>query len=162
AVVIATTAALLGMSLREAIAADPGFASSNVLSMRVSAYDTRYAQRADVVRFFERAVERAAALPAVRAAAASSALPFSGSNPGTAVGVESKLVPIGERPAAGWQTVTPGYFAALGIPLLAGRDFSRSDLARPTHQTILSRSLARRLFGTTDPIGQRITLGPDS
>jgi hypothetical protein len=58
--------------------------------------------------------------------------------------------------------VTPRYFAATGIPIRAGRDFSTDDLSRPFHHVIINESLARRLFGSANPIGRRLALGGDS
>jgi len=88
-------------------------------------------------------------------------VPLAGASMGTAVGVAGRLLPLGERPAAGWQTVTPGYFAALGIPLIAGRDFSAADLDGQTHLTIINQALAHRVFGDENPIGRRLTFGAD-
>jgi predicted permease len=161
AVVLTTTAVLLGLSLQHIVALDPGFASAHVLSMRVSAYSARYPDRTAVRRFFDETRGRMAGIATVEAVAASSALPLTASNTGTSVGVEGRPMPIAERPSAGWQTVTPGYFAALHIPMLAGRDFMPADLERTTHHTIISQALARRIFGDADPIGRRLTFGPD-
>src|SRR6185295_2181426 len=94
-------------------------------------------------------------------AAAGSSLPLTGSSVGTAVGVEGRAVPMAERLAAGWQTVTPGYFAAIGIPVRAGRDFTPADLDRTTHQVVINQALARLLFADQNPIGRRIVLGAE-
>jgi putative ABC transport system permease protein len=162
ALVLSATAALFGVSLSRVVQVDPGFDAGHALSARVSAYASRYPTKADAVRFFNDLVGRVAALPGVTAAAAGSALPLTGSGAGTAVGVEGRAVPMADRPGAGWQTVTPGYFAAIGIPIRAGRDFTRGDLDRPTHQVIINQALARLLFGDENPIGRRLVLGPEA
>jgi predicted permease len=161
ALVLSATAALLGVSLRQLLLVDPGFDASHVVSARVSAYAARHPAKADAVRFFNALVARLSVQPGVALAAAGSALPLTGSSIATAIGVEGGTVPMAERPAAGWQTVTPGYFAAVGIPLRAGRDFAPADRDRPTHQVVINQALARLLFGDVDPIGRRITLGAD-
>jgi predicted permease len=57
--------------------------------------------------------------------------------------------------------VTPGYFRALGIPILAGRDFDEKERSGTETPVILGQSLARRMFPTENPVGQRIGLGDD-
>ena len=63
-------------------------------------------------------------------------------------GVQSTLTPV-----------SPGFFDVVGIQLLKGRDFSWHDGSRGRRVAILSRSLTERLFGKSDPIGQRIRVG---
>jgi putative ABC transport system permease protein len=162
AVVLSGTALLLALSLRHVVLTDPGFAASHALAARVSAYPARYPDKAAVTRFFRTVVAGVAALPGVTAAAAGSAVPLAaGGLSGTAVAVEGRVVPISERPAARWQIVSPGYFAAVGIPVVAGRDFLPADADRATHQTIINQALARRLFGNADPIGRRVAYGAE-
>ena len=162
ALLLSATAALFGLSFSHLLDVDPGFNPKRALSVRVSAYASRYPARADATRFFNDLVDRAAVLPGVAFAGAGSALPLTGSGAGTSVAVEGRVPPMADRPSAGWQTVTPGYFAAVGIPLRAGRDFTRADLDRQTHQVIVNQTLARLLFGDADPIGRRLVLGPEA
>jgi putative ABC transport system permease protein len=159
AVVLSAAAILLAVSLRRLILVDPGFAGSHVLTARVSAYPARYPNMTAAFRFFDDLVLRIAAQPGVRAAAAASVVPFAGGVTGTSVGVEGRLAPMAERASAGWQTVTPGYFHALGIPILSGRDFVPADAVRPMHQTVINQALARRLFGDERAIGRRLAYG---
>jgi len=59
-----------------------------------------------------------------------------------------------------WRYVSPGYFAALGIPLRRGRAFTEADRAAQAYSVVLSESLAKLLFGAEDPLGRRIQRGP--
>ncbi len=161
ALVLSATATLFGVSLRELARVDPGFSAGHVLSARASAYQARYPQKANVVRFFYDLIPRIAGLPGVTTAAAGSALPLTGSGSGAAVAVEGRVPPMAERPGAGWQTVTPGYFATVGMPILAGRDFTLADLDRPAHHVVINQALARLVFRDENPIGRRLLLGPD-
>jgi putative ABC transport system permease protein len=160
-VVLSATAILLAVSLRTISSVDPGFAPSHTLAARVSAYAARYPDKAATARFVNDIVRRIAQLPGVEAAAAGQAVPLAGAGGGTSVGVEGRPVPLSERPTATWSSVTPGYFRALGVPLLGGRDFLHADLDSRTHQTIINRALARHLFGDENPIGRRLQFGPD-
>ena len=161
ALVSCTTAALLAASLRAVLLVDPGFAAAHTLSARVSAYDDSYPTRQDVTRFFTELTQRLASQPAVTVAASVSSLPLSGSGVGTSVAAEGQAVAPADRITAGWQTATPGFFRAMGIPLRAGRDFVAADLLRGgAHHTIVNETLARELFGAGGAIGRRIALGP--
>ena len=59
-------------------------------------------------------------------------------------------------------SITPQFFAAMGIPLLAGRTFVATDLPEEAKSAIVSRSFADRLFGGGDVIGRRLQLGDDA
>jgi len=161
ALVLCATAALFGVSLRALLRVDPGFVPDHVLSARVSAYPARHPAKADAVRFFSDLVASIRTVPAIAAAGAGSSLPLAGSSVGTTVMLEGQPLPIAERPTAGWQTVTPGYFATVGMRIVAGRDFVPQDLTRGVHHVVINQALARRLLGHADPIGRRVALGGD-
>ena len=72
---------------------------------------------------------------------------------------EGLPVPPSERPTAGWQIVTPGYFAAVGMPMRMGRDFTAEDLTRAAHHVVVNEALAHLLFGSRNPLGRRVSLG---
>ena len=159
AVALSTGGALLGLSLYRLLAIDPGFTTSGVAAVRVSAYAARYPTREAVRTFFESVIASTSSLPAVRAAAAGSSLPLSGQTSGTSVQAEGQPVLPGSRQSAGWQFVTSGYFDTLGMTIRSGRDFVAEDLSHDGHVTIINEALARSLFGTRDPVGQRIAVG---
>lgn len=159
AIALSAGGALLGLSLARVFAVDPGFVTSGVTAARVSAYPARYPQREHVQAFFASIVDDLESRAGISRAAAGSSLPLSGQSTGTRVAAEGGPVDAASRHEAGWQFVTPGYFAALGIPLRAGRDFSRDDLSREGHVTIISEDLARELFGSRNPLGRRIMSG---
>jgi predicted permease len=159
ALVLCADATLFGESLRALLRVDPGFRPEHVLSTRVSAYPARHPAKADAVRFFNDLVAEIRNAPAVSMAAAGSSLPLSGSSTGTSVMMDGQPLPMAQRPTAGWQTVTPGYFTTLGMRMISGRDFEPRDLTRPVHHVVINQSLARRLVGDADPIGKRIALG---
>jgi putative ABC transport system permease protein len=119
----------------------------------LSPTDEQQARRAIFIRSW---LERVRALPGVRLAGASDLLPFS-----VAAGSSVAIVNHPPDPAAptqiAYQTrVTPGFFKAIGIPLLRGRDFTPGDeLGR---YAIVDESLVKKFFGNLDPLGQQITL----
>jgi len=159
ALVVCLTAGLIGASLRAVLLIDPGFATAHVLSARVSAFSGPFPDKPSTVRFFASLVASLREAPGVTRAAAGSSLPLSGSSTGTSVMAEGQPVAPSERPTAGWQIVTPGYFAAVGIPLRLGRDFTPEDATRATHHVVVNQALAHLLFGSQNPVGRRLSLG---
>jgi putative ABC transport system permease protein len=160
AIVLVSGAALLGLSMIRLLRVDPGFDPARSLAVRVSAYPARHPGRADVAAFFRDVVARIERLPGVDTASASSALPMSGQLTMAGVFAEGVARDPSDAMAAGWQTVTPGFFRTTGVPLVLGRDFAPQDVDRTPHVVVINESLARRVFPGTNPIGRRVALGP--
>jgi predicted permease len=150
-------AGLFLRALGHAVAIQPGFDQTNV---DVVSVDFSLAGMTDTSgRLFARdLVERARALPGVRAAVLAMDLPLDGGRislghlrlPGS-----TDTRPEGTAPTD-WNVVTPGFFATLGVPLLRGRDFTEGDGAGAPRVGIVNQTLARRLFGDGDPIGRQV------
>jgi len=136
---------------------DPGFNPARLaacqLSLPFAAYSQPEARRA----FYEELVTRLKAQPGVESAAAVSHLPLGGSLWAASYVVAGFPEPSpGEAPSANLRVVTPGYFAAMGIPLLAGRDFTVVDRADAPPVTVIDAALVRQYFPDRDPVGQRL------
>ena len=157
ALALSAGGALLYLSVIRLFATHPGFSRSSVAAVRVAAYEKRYPRLEHVEAFFGTVLERVRALPGTGSVAGGSSLPLSGQTTGTSLVVEGRLIAPGSRQLAGWQFVTPGYFDALGIAIMRGRDFRAADRTNDGHVTILNASLARALFGNEDPVGKRVT-----
>lgn len=100
-------------------------------------------------------------MPGVRGVGAVSRLPLSGANIGSWLFVEGRNDRGEQAPDVEYRIATPGYFAAMGIPLRAGRLFDRRDEANPQAVALINQSLARQFWPAADPVGTRIKLGPD-
>jgi len=154
-------AGLLIRSFGRLQAVDLGFRPQGVLAATLTLPAARYPDPALRGRFFERAVERIAALPGVEHAASIDALPLSGGTQVVEVAAEgSPPRKPGEDPGGDGSLVSPDYFAAMRIPLLEGRFFSERDDLRSTPVAIVSRLAAARLWPGQDAIGRRLTFGP--
>jgi putative ABC transport system permease protein len=156
AMLILSGAALLGRSYVALQDVDPGFNPAQVLTARVSRMGSA-AQKSQVA-FANDVVTRLRSLPGVTAVAATSFLPLDG-NPG--IGSSFLLAdrpepPPGERPVADYRPVTPGYFAALQIPLRQGRDFSDADVEGRSRVAIVNEAFVRMLSADISPIGRRL------
>jgi putative ABC transport system permease protein len=163
AFILVAAAALLGLSLQRLLAVPAGF-DQHVATMRVAVPAPRYPTREATTRFFTELVDDIAAQPGISKAGLVSILPLSGNAGSTMTTQGREDVPMAERPEVGWQWADPGYFDAVGMPIVRGRGFARSDLDRPTHVTVISETLARRYFPGEDPIGKRVYFGgvPDT
>jgi putative ABC transport system permease protein len=75
--------------------------------------------------------------------------------------VDRNPVPVNQRPLGLSRSISPGYFRTLGIPLLAGRDFTDRDGVDQPWVVILSNATAKKLFPNEDPIGHQILFGTD-
>lgn len=156
-ILIAATA-LLAISLQRLLAVPSGF-DTGIATMRIAAPGARYPTREATARFFNELVDDIAAQPGIASAGFVSVLPLSG-NTGSMMTVQGREdVPMAQRPEVGWLWANPGYFETMGMPIVRGRGFSRSDLESISHVTVISASLARKHFGDDDPIGKRVYFG---
>jgi predicted permease len=165
---VALTLALLagaGLLIRSAWRiqhVDPGFDPRGVLAARVVLPKARYSNGEAVVRFFTTIRDEAARLPGVESAALTSVVPLSGST------INSSIAPEGQdksasRTEANLRLISDGYFTAMRIPLLAGRDIARTDGPDGTPVTVVNEALVRTLWPGIDPraaIGRRIEAVP--
>ena len=137
---------------------DPGIRTSNLLTFELSLPTAVYTkeQKAQFTAQFQ---DRVNALPGVQASGAISSLPMGGG--GFYLGrsyVEQghPEPPNGPEYSGMWQVITPGVIAAIDLPLLSGRDFTRQDTASSLPVAIVNRTLARQMFGNENPIGKVI------
>jgi putative ABC transport system permease protein len=160
ALVLLAMAGLMVRSLLRVQAVQPGFRSDSVLAFDVQLPGARYPEEASQIRFFQQLIARLEALPGVRAAGAISYLPLGGGeNMGQfAVEGEPPFSP-GTEPVAQRRWVTPGYFAAMGIPIRQGRVFTTGDTANQPRVVVINETMARQFFGTRDSLGRRLNAG---
>jgi len=137
---------------------DPGYRAENLLTARL-ALPPRYSDNAQRAQFYERILQRLAALPGVTAVGATSHLPLTGYNMGAQLRVEGRQLREGENPpSAPVARVNPDYFRTMGISLRAGRLINDGDTQDAPGVTLLSETLARRLFPNEDPLGKRLSV----
>ena len=158
AVALLIGVALLIRSFIALRAVDPGFDRQNVLTMRMSSKEPRFASSASMARLIAEGRRRVGALPGVEAVGATYSVPAQGY-------LMMRFTIIG-RPAHGpyhaighWGPVSPGYFEVFKIPLRRGRLFTDRDGAGSPPVVIISESLARQFFPNDDPLGHQLVLG---
>ncbi len=164
ALVLLAGAGLLARSFAALRAVDPGFTPDHALAFRVAMPNVEYPGAADVARLVEQISDSLEALPGVRAAGVVTKLPLMDeSRQDSAVFVEDHPLRPGTIPGIhSMAFVTPGYFRAMGIPLLAGRVFERIDPSvEPAHrprEVLVSDAFAQRYWKGVSPIGRRIRM----
>ena len=159
-----TGAGLLMRSFTNLTSVNPGFQTENRLVFTVS-MPGRYYQNGVGKQFLNRLWERVGALPEVIAVGGVSHRPLGSSNPGMAIDAYNAPKEH-SAPWSGWRVVSPGYFRAVGLPLVRGRLFDEND--RPVWRVkseppseprvIISQRLAKLIFPNQDPIGQHVGL----
>lgn len=112
-----------------------------------------------MVEFCDRLLEHLKSIPGVNAAAMGMPLPLEGHEMSVGFDIEERPAPPPDRPSSDMAIVTPGYFGAMGITLLKGRDFTERDHAGAPRVVIVNQAFARKYFPGEDPIGKRIEPG---
>jgi predicted permease len=152
-----------GMLLTTLIAlqtAPTGFDTRNVLALHVPVMS--YGRTPDqIVGFYKEAMRRITELPGVDQVAVGTQVPWrdkGGFGPGFQFSVEGYVRADGEEdPRAQFRTISPGFFAALGVPIIAGRDFTEADRRDTDKVVIVSQSVAQRMFPNLNAVNRRLT-----
>jgi predicted permease len=157
--VVLIAAGLLLTSFARLQRVQPGFEPAGVFTAQLALPPERY-PREKLVAFYEQLYQRLAALPGSTSAALTDRVPLTGAQTPAPVAVAGRAVPpLSERPLANRHLVSPKYFATLGIPIRAGRDFGERDSARVPHVAIVNETFARRHFPGEDPVGRTLITG---
>ncbi len=163
ALVLLVGSGLLIRTFGQLLDVEPGFDPDPAWIAGVSLPDTAYEDEAQRVAFYRRLLEETAALPGVTHAATVMPLPLSGSDWINTTYLEGEPIPEPNKEHhANIRFVSPGYFASLGIPLAAGRDFTFADDADAAPALVVNRSAAEHFWPDDDALGKRISFGrPD-
>ncbi|MGH9374161.1 MAG: ABC transporter permease, partial [Vicinamibacterales bacterium] len=155
------SAGLMLRSMLQLQAVDPGIRTDSVLTMRVALNFTKYADPGQIAQFHAALIERLRGIPEVRSVGAASTFPLNqGGGFVSGVRIEGQAETDAARlPRVEVNAASPGYFQTIGIPLLQGRLFTEQDHLTAARVGIVSRSMARNLFGERDPVGARISSG---
>jgi len=158
AVLLAITAGLLTRSFQHLTDLSPGFRAERVVTARVSPPAASYADRARTSALYSTLVERLAATPGVTSVGLVDRLPIAEPIYGMGMRVQGQFEDAThELPTAShMQAATPGYFSALGIPIIKGRSFTDADREGAAPVAIVSRALARKFWPNDDAVGKQI------
>src|SRR5262245_21322564 len=135
-----------------------GMGTRHVLAINVPAIFNGKTQQ-QVVDFYKEVIRRIDALPGVTETAFGMVAPWrdAGSGPTLQFGADGHVGgPEEENPRAQYRVISPGFFAALGVPIIAGRDFNELDDPNKETVAIISETLAKRMFPNQDPINRHV------
>ncbi|MGB6875351.1 MAG: ABC transporter permease [Candidatus Acidiferrales bacterium] len=155
ALVLVIGATLTLRSLARLLDVNMGFRTDHVLTMRLDFPSFQFAKPEEATNFVQQLLAQTRSLPGVENATAALFAPLSGGRGEDSFKVEDR--PSTQKYRADFTGVTPRYFDTLGIPLIAGRDFTADDRKNSVPVYIVNRALARRVFGSVSPIGKRIS-----
>lgn len=160
ALVLVCGAGLMARSFLELNRVDLGFRSEHLLTVRMLLLRAKYGSdlhaRAAVV---DQILEKIRVLPRVTAAASIHLLPLGGIGSGSGVYRADRPRPApGTGHGAGFSVISDGYFHAMGIPLIAGREFDERDRMGAPMVAVINQAAARMLYPDEDPIGRRLTV----
>ena len=161
-VVLLTGAGLLIRSFAQLQSVNPGFRPDHVLTMQIALPESRYSDF-KVGLFYKQLLERLQALPGVQFAGIARKVPLSaGDDTSLNFTIENRPVQASaDQPRAQYRAVSADYFDALGIPLIRGRHFDRTDGENTPGVVLINETLARTFFPGDDALGKRIKAGLD-
>lgn len=160
AVIVLGGAGLMIRSLATLLRVDAGLDPRNVLVMQVSLPQPDTYGPPERAGFCDDLAREVGAVSGVARASAISHLPLSGSNAGRSVTIEGRPQPAPNEGASGnFRLVCPDYFAAMGIPLIAGREFTAGDMRGGEQVVIVNRAFVERYWSAGGALGQRLKIG---
>jgi predicted permease len=157
--VLLTGAGLMIASLQNLLGVSLGFNPENVITMRLSLPEARYSI-ARTAAFYHQLRDRVRGLPGVEAVAIVNQLPMTDVAANASFDVEGRPSNT-DINVADTQIISPDYFRAMGISLMRGRFLNDEEARLAPASVIVNQTLARKVWPGTDPIGNRIRLGPD-
>jgi putative ABC transport system permease protein len=150
---------LMVKSFIRVLLVEPGLNPTNLLTAELGIPSSKYPNEQKQAAFFQQVIERTKNLPGVKAVGGTTILPMTGGDSSTyfnVVGLPSP--PENQLPTASFRYVTPGYFRAMGILLLKGRDFTYRDDAKTPKVMVINQKMAEKYWKDKNPIGLQLNI----
>lgn len=159
AILLLIGASLLVRSFLRLARVDPGFKPDHAISLLMAVSRTKYDSDPKIAVYTHRIVDRVKALPGVEAAGTVNRLPLgTGATQIGPLQLEGSVLPDERIASTDWRNTTPGYFRAIGIPLVAGRFYTDSDTGTSPFVGMIDERLARLAYPNQNPIGKRFRI----
>ena len=137
----------------------PGFNPDNLLTARVFLNADDYPEAQQKAAFFQQALGQLETIPGVQSVGATTTLPLSGASMNFKFSVDGQVGKVSsEKVPAQYRAISPGYFRTMGVPLLAGREFTDGDQSNAPAVVVINETLARRAFPEGNALGKHITI----
>jgi predicted permease len=160
ALALLIAAGLTMRSLAFLLGTRAGFDARNVISMRVSLPEGRYAGPDSAIAFFDQLLARVRVIPGVQAASIGNCLPLAGGCNGTIIMLKDRpAAPRGQEPDVGVHWITPGWQQTIGVTLLRGRELTPQDRKGTPKVVLINETAAKRFWPNEDPVGKIVGIG---
>lgn len=154
-----TVISLLGVSAYRLLHVNPGFRLDHLVIFTISPSPVEFPSSEARLHHYQQMQEEIGGFPGVEGSALTSVTPLMGLSQ-SSVQIKDKVV--GKSPTVNFADVSPNYFALIGAPLLAGREFKESDGQNSAGVAMVNKTFARDFLGDSEAIGQHICQPPDS
>jgi predicted permease len=159
ALVLVASAGLLTRTFVSMLRTDPGFDRAQVLTFEVALPPSQYSEVSSQVNLYREMLEGLRVLPSVDSVGLASAIPMAGGTESSIIRIPDHPASNREHPVAGYTVASPGYFSAVGTPLLQGRDFLDSDDLNAVPVAIINQAMAKKFWPGENPVGKQVALG---
>jgi putative ABC transport system permease protein len=157
--VLLVGAGLMLRSFHRLISVNPGFQTSHILSMAMFTSPAKYADDRKRAGYFTRILENIAAVPGVEAAGSVHFLPLQERESSSCFSRADEPAPVpSSAPDADFLVVSPGYFQAMGTPLVSGRHFDMRDGFGTRSVIMVNQQFVKRFMAGRNPIGQKLNV----
>jgi predicted permease len=161
ALVLVITAGLLTRTFFHMLGADGGFNAKRVLTFQLALPPSSYSDQSRIVTLYRNALERLRAIPGVEAAGIGETVPMGGEGESTVIRMpDHPAATQKELPFSNYTMISPGYFRAVGTPLLRGRDFQEADTADSMPVAIVNEAMEKKFWPSQGALGKQV--GPQS
>ena len=158
ALVLLVGAGLLMRSFSRLTSVNPGFATEHLVTMEMFTAPAKYGDHLKRSQYLERVLEEVRRVPGVQAAGSTHFLPLTGLTSGSCWAPAPGPEPDTSSPDADFLVISPGYFQAMGTPMLSGRDFSERDHFATPSVLVVNHAFAERFFAGQNPIGKKLNV----
>jgi putative ABC transport system permease protein len=129
-----------------------------VLTFELSLPGSKYSDPGRIAALYHAALQRFQSIPGVQSAGVVETVPMDGAADSSAIRIPEHPAPSGKEPIANYSIASPGYFSAIGTPILRGRDFLETDTAQSTPVTLINNAMAKKFWPGQNPIGKQVGL----
>jgi len=157
ALVLVIAASLLVRTFSHLLSVDPGFNPERVFTFELSLPVSEYPNTPQVVKLYQRVLHQIGPMPGIVAVGVAESVPMGGATENTIIKIPDHPT-VGEKaqPLVDYTIASPGYFAAVGTPLIRGRDFLDTDTDNTPLVTVINNAMATKFWPGEDAIGKRI------
>jgi putative ABC transport system permease protein len=158
AFVLVIAAGLLFRTFFSLLNTDGGFNANHVLTFEMSLPATKYTDTNHIVALYQSALKSFQSLPGVQSCGIVYAVPMGGATEASMIRIPDKPPQNDpdKRPFANYTIASPGYFSAVGTPLLRGRDFLESDTSDSVPVVVINNTMANKFWPGEEPIGKQV------